>query len=100
MPLARIEDAIHDYRAGRFVIIVDDEDRENEGDLCFAAEKVTPEAINFMARHGRGLICNPVDGAGQHLVVRHRVHRFRRGAARRDHRYLRRRPRDDRPGHH
>src|SRR6187402_2690822 len=44
-------------RAGRMVILVDDEDRENEGDLVMAAEKVTPEAINFMARHGRGLIC-------------------------------------------
>ena len=54
---ANIEEAISDYRAGKFVIIVDDEDRENEGDLCMAAEKVTPEAINFMARFGRGLIC-------------------------------------------
>ena len=43
------------------VILVDDEDRENEGDLCMAAEKVTPEAINFMARYGRGLICLPLD---------------------------------------
>lgn len=60
MPLARIEQAIEDYRAGRMVIIVDDEDRENEGDLCCAAEKVTPEIINFMAREGRGLICLPL----------------------------------------
>jgi len=62
MPLATIEEAIEDYRAGRFVIIIDDEDRENEGDLCLAAEKVTPEAINFMARYGRGLICMPIIG--------------------------------------
>ena len=55
-----IEEAIADIAAGRFVIVVDDEDRENEGDLTMAAEKVTPEAINFMARHGRGLICMPM----------------------------------------
>ncbi|NJC88821.1 MAG: bifunctional 3,4-dihydroxy-2-butanone-4-phosphate synthase/GTP cyclohydrolase II [Desulfuromonas sp.] len=57
MPLARIEEALEQVRQGRMVILVDDEDRENEGDLCLAAEKVTPEAINFMAREGRGLIC-------------------------------------------
>ena len=56
-PFARIEDAIDAVRAGRMVIVVDDEDRENEGDLTIAAEKVTPEAINFMARYGRGLVC-------------------------------------------
>jgi 3,4-dihydroxy 2-butanone 4-phosphate synthase / GTP cyclohydrolase II len=56
-PFARIEDAIESVRAGRMVIVVDDEDRENEGDLTIAAEKVTPEAINFMARYGRGLVC-------------------------------------------
>src|SRR5581483_9284985 len=56
-PFARIEDAIEAVRAGRMVIVVDDADRENEGDLTIAAEKVTPDAINFMARHGRGLIC-------------------------------------------
>ncbi|HHE41522.1 MAG TPA: bifunctional 3,4-dihydroxy-2-butanone-4-phosphate synthase/GTP cyclohydrolase II [Dehalococcoidia bacterium] len=60
--LAPIEDAIRDIREGRFVIIVDDENRENEGDLAIAAEKVTPEAINFMAREGRGLICMPIVG--------------------------------------
>jgi len=57
MPLARIKDAIDDIRKGRTVILVDDEDRENEGDLCFAAEHVSPEKINFMARYGRGLVC-------------------------------------------
>src|SRR5689334_2043292 len=56
-PFGRIEDAIETIRQGRMVIVVDDEDRENEGDLTIAAEKVTPDAINFMARHGRGLIC-------------------------------------------
>ena len=56
-PFARIEDAVEAIRAGRMVIVVDDEDRENEGDLTIAAEKVTPEAINFMARYGRGQIC-------------------------------------------
>jgi len=57
MGLSTIEEAIEDIRAGRMVILVDDEDRENEGDLTIAAQHVTPEAINFMARHGRGLIC-------------------------------------------
>lgn len=57
MGLNTIEEAIEDIRQGRMVILVDDEDRENEGDLVMAAEKVTPEAINFMARYGRGLIC-------------------------------------------
>jgi 3,4-dihydroxy 2-butanone 4-phosphate synthase/GTP cyclohydrolase II len=52
-----IEEAIEDLRKGKMIILVDDEDRENEGDLCMAAEKVTPEAINFMAKYGRGLIC-------------------------------------------
>ena len=59
---ARIEDAIRNIRAGKLVIVVDDEDRENEGDLTLAAEKVTPAAINFMAAHGRGLICLPIIG--------------------------------------
>ena len=59
-PFAAIEDAIREFAAGRFLIVVDDEDRENEGDLTIAAEKVTPEAINFMARYGRGLICMPM----------------------------------------
>jgi 3,4-dihydroxy 2-butanone 4-phosphate synthase/GTP cyclohydrolase II len=62
MGLATIPEAIEDIKAGKFVIVVDDEDRENEGDLIMAAEKVTPEAVNFMAVHGRGLICMPVTG--------------------------------------
>ncbi len=56
-PIAPIEEAIEALRTGRMIIVVDDEDRENEGDLTIAAEKVTPEAINFMARYGRGLVC-------------------------------------------
>ncbi|MGD9320413.1 MAG: bifunctional 3,4-dihydroxy-2-butanone-4-phosphate synthase/GTP cyclohydrolase II [Desulfobacteraceae bacterium] len=57
MPIARIEDVLQDLKEGKMIILVDDENRENEGDLTMAAEKVTPEAINFMAKHGRGLIC-------------------------------------------
>ena len=57
MSFSSIPDAIEDLRAGRMVVIIDDEDRENEGDIAIAAEKITPEAINFMARHARGLIC-------------------------------------------
>ena len=60
MPLATIDEAVNDIRDGRMIIIVDDEDRENEGDLVCAAEKVTPEIIGFMAVHGRGLICMPL----------------------------------------
>jgi len=60
MPFASIEDAAADIRDGRMIIIVDDEDRENEGDLVCAAEKVTPDIINFMATHARGLICMPL----------------------------------------
>jgi 3,4-dihydroxy 2-butanone 4-phosphate synthase/GTP cyclohydrolase II len=62
MPFATIPDAIEDIRQGRMVVVVDDEDRENEGDLTIAAEKATPEVINFMARYGRGLICLPMTG--------------------------------------
>jgi len=57
MPFASIPEALEDFRAGRMLVVVDDEDRENEGDLTMAAESITPEAINFMATHGRGLIC-------------------------------------------
>jgi 3,4-dihydroxy 2-butanone 4-phosphate synthase/GTP cyclohydrolase II len=57
MPHLTVEEAIRDIRAGKMIILVDDEDRENEGDLCMAAEKVTPDAINSMAKYGRGLIC-------------------------------------------
>src|SRR5262249_26400370 len=59
--LERVNTALDHIREGKMVILVDDEDRENEGDLCMAAEAVTPEAINFMAMHGRGLICLTLD---------------------------------------
>ncbi len=55
-----IEEAIHDFREGKFVIVVDDEDRENEGDFIIAAEKITPEKVNFMLKHGRGVLCAPI----------------------------------------
>src|SRR5258708_16145366 len=54
---ATVEEAVEEVRQGRMIVLVDDEDRENEGDLTLAAEKITPEAINFMAKFGRGLIC-------------------------------------------
>src|ERR1700732_4608793 len=59
-PFATIEEAAEEIRNGRMIVLVDDEDRENEGDLTMAAEKITPDAINFMAQHGRGLICMPL----------------------------------------
>jgi len=62
MHFSPIEEAIEDIKAGKILIVVDDEDRENEGDLTIAAQKVTPEAINFMARYGRGLICLSLTG--------------------------------------
>lgn len=58
--LASIEEAIQDFRQGKFVIVVDDEDRENEGDLIMAAELVTPEHVNYMLRNGRGVLCAPI----------------------------------------
>jgi 3,4-dihydroxy 2-butanone 4-phosphate synthase/GTP cyclohydrolase II len=63
MPLITIEDAINDIKAGKFLVVVDDEDRENEGDLVIAAEFISADAINFMATHGRGLICTPLETA-------------------------------------
>ena len=60
MVFSKIEDVLEDFRRGKMIILVDDEDRENEGDLVCAAEKVTPEIINFMATHGRGMICMPI----------------------------------------
>ena len=64
-----IEDVLKDVRAGKLIIVTDDADRENEGDLVIAADKITPEAVNFMATHGRGMICAPIteeraDGSG------------------------------------
>jgi len=80
-PFAAIEEALEAIRAGRIVIVVDDEDRENEGDLTIAAEKTTPEIINFMARHGRGLIClamtaERLDALHIPLLVRENTSRF------------------------
>ena len=113
-PFSTIEEAIAATKAGRMVIVVDDEDRENEGDLTMAASKVTPEAINFMAKHGRGQIClsmtraaarrarDPAGGLVQHHTVRDRVLRADRRQAQRDDRHLggrsrRHGPRGDRP---
>lgn len=79
-----IEEALKEIRAGRMVILVDDEDRENEGDLCIAAETVTPEAINFMAKYGRGLIClsmtaAKIDSLDLPLMVDHNTSPFQTG---------------------
>ena len=86
MPLTRIDDALRRIRRGEMVLVVDDEDRENEGDLTLAAEWVTPEAINFMLRWARGLVCMPCDSARLEELeigpmvapgaagLRHRVH--------------------------
>jgi len=84
MPLITIEEAIKDIKAGRMVILVDDEDRENEGDLTLAAELVTPEAINFMAKYGRGLIClsmtgEKIDSLNLPLMVEHNTSTFQTG---------------------
>jgi len=81
MGLSSIAEAIEDIKTGKFVIMVDDEDRENEGDLIMAAEKVTPEAINFMAMHARGLICMPVtsqrlDELGIPMMVKENTSKF------------------------
>ena len=58
--LNTIEEAIEDFREGKFIIVVDDEDRENEGDFIIAAEKITPEKVNFMLKNGRGVLCTPI----------------------------------------
>ena len=109
MPFASIPEAIEDFRAGRMLVVVDDEDRENEGDLTIAAEKVTPEIINFMA-HARPRPDLPLaqprdlrraapaaDVAAQHLEFRHGVLRIHRRARRRDHRHFGGRPRPHHP---
>jgi len=78
---ATIEEALHDIKSGRMVVVVDDEDRENEGDLTMAAQFVTPDAVNFMAKHGRGLICLALttaraDKLGLHPMARNNQSRF------------------------
>ena len=70
---ATIEQAIEDIKNGKMIVVVDDEDRENEGDLIIAAETVTPADINFMATYAKGLICTPIDG---HRQSRDGVHGF------------------------
>ena len=57
-PVSTIEEALEDFKQGKFLVVVDDEDRENEGDLIMAAECCTPEAVNYMLRHGRGQVCS------------------------------------------
>ena len=84
MPLLTTEEAIKEIRAGRMVILVDDEDRENEGDLTMAAEAVTPEAINFMAKYGRGLIClsmtgEKIDSLNLPLMVENNTSKYQTG---------------------
>ncbi|HDM76221.1 MAG TPA: bifunctional 3,4-dihydroxy-2-butanone-4-phosphate synthase/GTP cyclohydrolase II [Deltaproteobacteria bacterium] len=84
MPLITIEEAVNEIKAGRMVILVDDEDRENEGDLTMAAELVTPEAINFMAKYGRGLIClsltrEKVDSLDLPMMVENNTSQFETG---------------------
>ena len=85
--LNTIEEAVEDFRKGEFVIVVDDEDRENEGDLIIAAEKITAEKVNFMLKYARGVLCAPItierckeapSGTGQHLRTRHPLYRDRR----------------------
>ena len=99
-----IDDVLSDIAKGRMVIVTDDADRENEGDLVMAAEKVTPEAVNFMATHGRGLICVPISNERaeqlglQRMVAQNRekiepIYRFRGCGTRRDHRHQRLRSR-------
>ena len=109
-PFCKIEEAIDDIRAGRMVVVVDSPDRENEGDLCMAAEYVTPDAINFMATHGRGLICLTLtpercdelgaapDGVAQPDAVRDRLHGLDRGARGHRDRHLGRRSLAHDPG--
>ncbi len=104
MPISSIEDVLEDLKQGKMIILVDDEDRENEGDLTIAAEKVTPEAINFMARYGRGLIClalspdiveqlrSASDGLRQSFTLQDRLHSLRGGQNGRDDRDFGRRP--------
>src|ERR1700689_826778 len=80
-PFASVEEALEEIRAGRMIVLVDDEDRENEGDLTIAAERITPEAVNFMATYGRGLIClaitpERIDELCLHPMTAHNTARF------------------------
>ena len=72
--LSTIKEAIEDFRAGKFVIVVDDEDRENEGDFITAAELITPEKVNFMLQNGRGVLCAPITiSRAKELELDHQV---------------------------
>lgn len=72
--LSSIEDALHDFKEGKFLIVVDDEDRENEGDLIIAAEKITPDKVNFMLKHARGVLCAPITiSRAKELALPHQV---------------------------
>ncbi len=107
--LNTIDEILEDLRQGRMVVIMDDEDRENEGDLVMAASKVRPEDINFMARYGRGLICLtltrercqqlrlPLMVSDTDRRPRHQLHRLDRGGRGRHHRHLGPRPRAHHP---
>src|SRR5260370_34545555 len=81
---ATVEEAVEEIRQGRMIVLVDDEDRENEGDLAMAAEKITPDAINFMGKYARGLICLPLTGErcdGLHLPLMSPTNTSAHGAA-------------------
>ena len=72
--LSSIEEALQDFKEGKFVIVVDDEDRENEGDLIIAAEKITPEKVNFMLKNARGVLCAPITlSRAEELDLPHQV---------------------------
>ena len=100
LALSSIEEVVEDARNGRMFILVDAEERENEGDLVIPAQMATPDAINFMAKHGRGLIClalnararqaaaSRADAALQPCAPLHRLHRVHRGARGHQHRHL------------
>ena len=99
--LNTIEEALADFKEGKFLIVVDDEDRENEGDFITAAEMITPEKINFMLTNGRGVLCAPItisrsqeltSGKRQYFYFGHSVYRYRRQTGRMYHRCFRSRP--------
>ena len=75
--LNTIEEAIEDFKAGNFVIVVDDEDRENEGDLIIAAEKITSEKVNFMLKHARGVLCAQIMEAPAHPYTKELLYAYR-----------------------
>ena len=77
--LASVEEALEDLKAGKFVVVVDDEDRENEGDLVMAAQFATPESVNFMLKYGRGVLCTPgASGGFKYKYVGHTVYGYGR----------------------